>query len=379
MASKIVGIIVNGATGRIGSTQHLANALVPIRDEGGLPVGGDRIVPRLLLVGRDADKLKSVAAAYHVEHWTIDLAAALGDPDFSVFFDAAATSQRAAVLEQATAAGKHIYCEKPVARSVAEGFTLLRAIEARGLRHGAVEDKQYLPGLRKLSQVVQSGALGRIIGFRLEFGWWVFDGSDQPGQRPSWNYRAGGGLILDMVPHWRYLIENILGRIARIVSLSATAIPQRVDERGERYVVAVEDSVAALVELENGAVGTILSSWATRVRRDDLLVLQVDGTTGSASAGLHRCHVQTNAQTPRISHFNIATDVDTDYRNDWTPVEDAEPYRNPYRVGWEEFLRHIVAGTPLKSDFTAGIRDVQLAEGCIRSMQEKRWISLAQM
>jgi predicted dehydrogenase len=378
MATKVIGIILNGATGRIGSTQHLANALVPIRDEGGLVVGDDRIVPRPLLVGRDADKLASIAATHKVADWTTNLDAALGAADVAVLFDAAAPHQRAVALRKAVAAGKHIYSEKPVASSVAEGRALLRAIEARGLKHGAVEDKQYLPGLRKLAHVVRSGALGRIVSFRLEFGWWVFDGSDRPGQRPSWNYRraGGGGLILDMYPHWRYVIENIVGRIARVVSVSTTAIPERVDEQGARYAVDVEDHAATLVELENGAVGTILSSWVTRVRRDDLLVLQVDGTKGSAVAGLHRCAVQADALTPTISHFNIASDIGPDYRNDWTQAGDVGAYRNPYRVGWEDFLRHVVAGTPLKSDLAAGIRDVQLAEACNRSMTEKRWVGL---
>jgi predicted dehydrogenase len=378
MATKVIGIILNGATGRIGSTQHLANALVPIRDEGGLAVGDDRIVPRPLLVGRDADKLAAIAATHKVADWTADLDAALGTADVAVFFDAAATHQRAGALRKAVAAGKHIYSEKPVASSVAEGLALLRAIEARGLKHGAVEDKQYLPGLRKLAHVVRSGALGRIVGFRLEFGWWVFDGSDRPGQRPSWNYRraGGGGLILDMYPHWRYVIENIVGRIARVVSASTTAIRERIDEQGARYAVDVEDHAATLVELENGAVGTILSSWATRVRRDDLLVLQVDGTKGSAVAGLHRCAVQAGARTPTISHVNIASDIGADYRKDWTQAEDDGAYKNPYRVGWEDFLRHVVAGTPLKSDLAAGIRDVQLAEACNRSMKEKRWVGL---
>jgi predicted dehydrogenase len=343
MATKIIGIILNGATGRIASTQHLANALMPIRNEGGLRVNDDR---------------------------------ALRTPGYTVFFDAAATHQRAGALEKTIAAGKHVYSEKPVAPSVAEGLALLRAVEARGLKHGAVEDKQYLPGLRNLAHVVQSGALGRIVGFRLEFGWWVFDGSDQPCQRPSWNYRRAncGGLIIDMYPHWRYLIENMLGRINRIVSVSATATPERIDERSERYAVDVEDSAATLVELHNGAIGTIRSSWATRVR-DDLLVLQVDGMTGSALANTHHCYLQTSGQTPKISQLNIAGDLGGDYRGDWTPVATVGPDKNPYRIGWEEFLRHVVGGAPPKSNFVAGIRDVQLAEACHRSMKEKSWIS----
>jgi predicted dehydrogenase len=375
MATQSIGIIVNGATGRIGSTQHLANALIPIVNEGGLALGEDRLLPRLLLVGRDAGRLAAVARAHKLEDWTTDLDAALADPAYAIFFDAAATQQRVSVLQKAIAAGKHIYSEKPVAPTAAQGLALLQQANARGLKHGAVEDKVHLPGLQKLARLTTSGELGRIVGFRLEFGWWVFDGSEQACQRPSWNYRAGGGgLILDMYPHWRYILESIVGRIVRVASSEWIATPERVDERGERYAVAVEDSAATLVELEGGAFGTILSSWATRVRRDDLLTLQVDGTHGSAVAGLHRCHVQSAAQTPSIAHFSVMQDINADYRDGWSDAPLLAAYRNPYRVGWEAFLRHVAADAPWKSDFAAGIRDVAFAEACHRSMAEG-WVT----
>jgi predicted dehydrogenase len=378
MATQTIGIIVNGATGRIGSTQHLANALVPIIEEGGLALGDDRLLPRLLLAGRDATRLAAVARACNGAPWTSDLAAALADPDYAIFFDAAATQQRVAVLECAIAAGKHVYSEKPVAPTAAQGLALLDAARARGLRHGAVEDKVHLPGLAKLAALTGSGALGRIVGFRLEFGWWVFDGSDRPCQRPSWNYRAGGGgLILDMYPHWRYVIESIVGRIARVASSEWIATPERIDEQGVRYGVAVEDSAATLVELENGAFGTILSSWATRVRRDDLLTLQVDGTKGSALAGLHQCHVQSAQDTPPIAHFSVMKDIAADYCEGWRQAPPLAHYCNPYRVGWEAFLRHVATGAPLACDFAAGIRDVAFAEACHRSMREGRWIEFS--
>jgi len=377
MATRTIGIIVNGATGRIGSTQHLANALVPIIEEGGLPLGGDRLLPRLLLLGRDADRVARVAAAHGIADWSTDLDAALADPAYAVFFDAAATEQRVAVLRKAIAAGKHVYSEKPVAPSAAQALELLAEARSRALKHGVVEDKIHLPGLQKLAALTASGALGRIVGFRLEFGWWVFDGSDRPSQRPSWNYRpGGGGLILDMYPHWRYVIETIIGRIVRVASSEWTATPERIDERGERYRVAVEDSAATLVELEGGAFGTILSSWATRVRRDDLLTLQVDGTRGSAVAGLHRCHVQSMPDTPSIAHFSVMKDIGADYRAGWSEAPPLAGYRNPYRVGWERFLRHVAADAPPAADFAAGVRDVAFAEACHRSMQERTWIAL---
>ena len=378
LAVKDIGIIVNGATGRIASTQHLANALVQIRAEGGLTAGADRIVPRLLLVGRNAARLADIARMHGIKRWTTDLDEALARSDFSVFFDAAATQQRVSALTKAIAAGKHIYSEKPVAPTVTEGLALLRAARARAVKHGVVEDKIFLPGLQKLSALAASGFFSRITGFQLNFGWWVFDGADRPSQRPSWNYQrgGGGGLTLDMYPHWRYLIERIIGPIHRVVTETATAIPMRVDEAGKSYRADVDDTSFTLVELANGAVGAIVCSWATRVRRDDLLTLQVDGTGGSAIAGLHRCWTQSAADTPTIRHFNPNADIGADYRSEWKAVAGTGSYTNPYRIGWENFLRHIATDAPLMSDLSAGIRDVQLAEACNRSVAEQKWIVL---
>jgi predicted dehydrogenase len=377
MPSRTIGIIVHGATGRIAATQHLKNALTPIRAGGGLATGNDRIVPQVILVGRDKERLAAVARENGDAPWTADIDQALSDPAFTVLFDAAATPQRKTTLEKGIAAGKHIYSEKPVALSAADGRVLLAAITARGLKHGAVEDKQYLPGMCRLRALVDAGFFGRITGFRLEFGWWVFDGLDagQPCQRPSWNYRApGGGLMLDMYAHFRYLIEGLLGPVRRVVTLAATAVPERADETGERYAVDVEDQAMTLVELASGATGVIIASWATRLRGDDLITFHVDGTKGSASAGLHRCHVQPLADTPRIAASNPMVDLGIDYRARWQDAPARGPYPNPYRVGWEDFLRHVATDAPLRSSFSAGIRDVAFAEACGRSARERAWV-----
>ena len=378
MTVKEIGIILHGATGRIGATQHLANALAPIRAEGGLVSGANRIMPRLLLAGRNATRLEEIARLHGGVEWTTDVDAALAKPAYSIFFDAAATEQRVAALTKAIAAGKHIYSEKPAAPTVVEGLALLHAARARGLKTGVVEDKIYLPGLQKLRTLSADGFFGRVTGFRLEFGWWVFDGIERASQRPSWNYKraTGGGLTLDMYPHWRYVLEGILGPIRRVVTAASTAIPERRDETGAPYRVDVEDASLTLAELANGVIGSIICSWATRVRRDDLLTLQIDGTAGSAIAGLHRCWIQTAAETPLVRHFNPDRDLGIDYRADWKEVSGRGSYINSYRMGWENFLRHVADDAPLTNDFAAGVRDVQLAQACYRSLAERKWVSL---
>lgn len=384
MATQQIGIILNGATGRICRTQHMRGGLVPIRDEGGLPVGDDKIVPRMLLLGRNEERLAEVAREYGIEEWTTDMDAALADPDFSIFFDAAATHLRLDTLTRAIDAGKHIYTEKPIAPSVEQGIELMQRAEAKGLKHGAVEDKLFLPGFRKLSHLMENGFFGRVVSFKLDFGWWVFDGIEAESQRPSWNYQksGGGGLLSDMHPHWRYVIEGILGPIAHVACAAWTAQPERIDEDGKRYTVDVEDATATLLEMADGARGTITSSWATRVRSDDLVTFQIDGTGGSAVAGLRKCWAQSATDTPRIEGFNMGAGPETmdfyvDYDDQWTEVADVAAYKNPYRFGWEGFIPHVVADAPFGHTLAAGIRDVQLAEACARSSDEKAWVDMA--
>lgn len=385
MAIRELGIILNGATGRIASTQHLANALSPIIAEGGLDVGGgETVMPKLILAGRDEAKLAGLAGAHNVENWTTDLDAVLADDAYPVFFDAAATHLRLDLLHRAIDAGKHIYTEKPVAPSIKDGLAILAAGRAKGLKLGAVEDKIHSPGYRKMKKLVDDGFFGRVVNFRLDFGWWVFDGLERQANRPSWNYQksGGGGMFSDMYAHWRYVVETMMGPMRRITAAGWTAQGRRGDEGGEGYDVDVEDSCSVIVELESGAFGTITSSWAQRVIGDDLVSFQIDGTGGSAQAGMRRCRAQAAKDTPDIRGFNLGGDAGTldykiDHAADWQEMPEAGPYLNLYRAGWEQFLRHVATDAALKSDYAAGIRDVQFAEACLQSSETGVWVSMA--
>lgn len=360
----------------MGRTQHLP-ALLAMRSEGGLPLsGGGRLVPDVLLVGRNSQRLKELGQALGIDRYTTDLDAALADPDYEVFFDSALTRTRPTLLSAAVRAGKHIYAEKPVVHSAEQGLQILKEAEARGLKHGAVEDKLYLPGIKKLRHLRDSGFFGRVFKFHLEFGYWIFDGKQVPCQRSSWNYRRdqNGGLMLDIFPHWRYVVEDLLGRITALVSSAWTATPERIDERGAPYQVDVEDSGLCLVSLDNGARGSISSSWATRVRREDLFMLQIDGTGGSAVAGYHRCFAQPAALTPKTIS-SLARDPGVDHDAAWSEVPLLWEAKNSYRAAWEDFLRHVAENAPLRSDLKAGIRDVQFGELNRQSARENRWIS----
>jgi predicted dehydrogenase len=379
MHVRRIGIIMNGVTGRMGTNQHLVRSIAAIRAEGGLRLAsGERLMPEPLLVGRNAAKVEALAKAHGIERWSTDLDAALGDREWEIFFDAATTQARAALLKRAIAAGKHVYCEKPSAAALPDAIEVARLAKHAGIRHGVVQDKLFLPGLRKLKLVIDSGFLGKILSVRGEFGYWVFEGDWQPAQRPSWNYKRaeGGGIILDMLCHWRYVLDNLFGTVRAVSCLGAVHIPRRVDEDGAAYDADAEDAAYATFQLEGGVIAHINSSWCTRVRRDDLAVFHVDGTHGSAVAGLQGCWTQARVNTPKPV-WNPDVPQPIRFFDTWAEVPDNVSYPNGFRAEWELFLRH-VAGEEEKFPWNleAGARGVQLAEAGLQSWRERRWIDV---
>jgi len=371
---RAIGIIMNGVTGRMGYRQHLVRSILAIREQGGhTQPDGTVIWPEPVLVGRSAAKLEGLAAQHGLTRFTTDLDEALADETNEIYFDAQVTSARVTAIKQAIRAGKHIYTEKPTASSLAEALELAHLAEEKGIRHGVVTDKIYLPGLRKLKRLVDSGFFGRILDVRVDFGYWVFEGDWQPAQRPSWNYRAedGGGIILDMFPHWRYVLDHIIAPVKSVYAHAATHLPQRWDESGKAYAATAHDAAYAILELEGGIVAQVNSSWATRVDRTELVTFQVNGTHGSAVAGLRGCRIQHRNATPKPV-WNPDLPLTHDFRAQWTDVPDNDDFDNGFKTQWEEFLASIVDGTRYPHDLFAGAKGVQLAELGRQSAREGR-------
>jgi len=379
MAERRIGIIMNGVTGRMGMNQHLIRSIAAIRAEGGLALAdGDRLMPDPIIVGRNRAKLDALAKAHRIERVSTDLDACLVNGKDEIFFDAATTQLRAGLIRKAIAAGKHVYCEKPTADNLADALDIARLARQAGIKHGVVQDKLFLPGLRKLKMVIDSGQLGRLLSIRGEFGYWVFEGDLQPTQRPSWNYKnaEGGGIILDMLCHWRYVLDNTFAPVQAVSCLGATHIPRRKDEAGQWYDADVDDAAYATFQLEGGIVAHINSSWTTRVRRDDLVTFHVDGTHGSAVCGLTDCWVQPRVATPKPV-WNPDVPQTINFFDGWQKIPESQAYPNGFRAQWELFLRHVVGETKdYPWDLLAGAKGVQLAMAGLQSWKERRWIDL---
>ncbi|HEX3631833.1 MAG TPA: Gfo/Idh/MocA family oxidoreductase [Casimicrobiaceae bacterium] len=372
---------MNGVTGRMGTNQHLVRSICAIRAQGGVALSdGRRIMPDPILVGRNADKLEQLSREHGVARWTTDLAAALANRDDTLYFDSASTGLRPQLIEQAIAAGKHIYTEKPVAPTLAQALELCASARRAGVKHGVVQDKLWLPGLLKLRMLIDSGFFGRILSVRGEFGYWVFEGDWQPAQRPSWNYRKedDGGIIVDMLCHWRYVLDNLFGQVKSVSCIGATHIPKRWDENGRPYAATADDAAYATFEL-SGADGPVIaqinSSWTTRVRRDDLVTFHVDGTLGSAVAGLTDCWTQARANTPKPV-WNPDVPQAIDFFAGWQKMPNNRFYDNAFKVEWELFIRHLFEDTPFRWDLLEGAKGVQLAELGLKSWAERRWIDV---
>jgi predicted dehydrogenase len=378
MAVRRLGIIMHGVTGRMGYNQHLVRSILAIRDQGGISLSnGDRLVVDPIIVGRNRDKIEALAKKHNIARWSDDLDAALANKEDEIFFDAGTTLMRAGLIEQALAAGKHVYCEKPTSDDLEVAVNLAKTARASGLKHGVVQDKLFLPGLMKLKMLRDSGFFGDILSVRGEFGYWVFEGDWQKAQRPSWNYRKndGGGIILDMLCHWRYVMDNLFGEVKAVSCLGATHIPKRVDEQGNTFNCDTDDAAYATFELEGGIIAQINSSWTTRVRRDDLVTFHVDGTHGSAVAGLHKCWTQHRVNTPKPV-WNPDQPQTMNFFNDWEEVPDNWPADNGFKAQWEMFLRHVAEDAPGEYGLEAGAKGVQLAELGLKSWAERRWLDV---
>jgi len=378
MKQHILGVILNGVTGRMGTNQHLMRSIVPIIQQGGVPCGpGETILPDPILVGRNPDKLKKLSELSGVQKTTTDLDKALADSHNVIYFDAQTTDRRAEAVQKAIAAGKHIYCEKPSASNFQTALELYTQSQKAGVKNGVVQDKLWLPGLIKLRRLIENGFFGRMLSVRGEFGYWVFEGDTIPAQRPSWNYRQedGGGIILDMLCHWRYLLDNLFGGVKAVSCLGATHVPERFDEGAKPYACTAEDAAYSTFLLEGGVVAQFNSSWTVRVRRDDLLTLQVDGTKGSAVAGLRHCWLQPYGGTPRPL-WNPDVEQPIDFYEGWMQVPEQEVCDNAFKTQWELFLRHVVKDTAFPWTLLEGAKGVQLAEAGLQSWRERRWVDI---
>jgi predicted dehydrogenase len=377
---RTLRIAMNGVTGRMGYRQHLLRSILPLRDSGLVLDDGSQVDVEPILVGRNADKLAEIARQHGIEHWTTDLAAVIADPTVDVYFDAQVTSRRVEALSAAIKAGKHVYTEKPTAETLTEAVELARVAENAVVIAGVVHDKIYLPGLVKLRRLVDEGFFGRILSMRGEFGYWVFEGDGQPAQRPSWNYRAedGGGITVDMFSHWNYVMESILGKVEAVTAKAVTHIPTRWDEANQPYDATADDAAYAIFELAGGVVAQINSSWTVRVYRDELVEFQVDGTHGSAVAGLRRCVAQHRSHTPKPV-WNPDLPLTQSFRDQWLEVPDNADLDNGFKLQWEEYLRDVMAGRPHRFGLLSAARGVQLAELALRSSAEGRRMAVPEI
>ena len=383
MSTQRLGIIMHGVTGRMGMNQHLIRSIVAIRNRGGVTLSnGDKVMPDPILIGRNAEKIEALAKANGISRFGTDLDKALANKDDTVLFDAGTTQMRPTLLAKAIQAGKHVYCEKPIATNLNEAVEIARLAEKSGVKHGAVQDKLFLPGLRKLDMLRKAGFFGKMLSVRIEFGYWVFEGDLQPIQRPSWNYRKedGGGIILDMVCHWRYVLDNLFGEVQSVSCLGATHIPTRWDEANKPYECTADDAAYATFELKGHqgehVVAQVNSSWTTRVNREDLVTFHVDGTHGSAVAGLQACKAQSRVNTPRPV-WNPDVKQTMTFTDQWQEVPDTQFYDNGFKIQWEHFIRHIVENEPYRWTLPEGAKGVQLVEAALQSWQERRWVDVA--
>ena len=380
MATKRLGIIMHGVTGRMGYNQHLVRSICAIRDAGRRRACERRPRDARSDPGRpqrgEARRDRRSGTASRAT--TTDLDAALANTDDTVFFDAGSTQMRADLLSKAIDAGKDVYCEKPIADTLADAIKVAKLARSRGIKNGVVQDKLFLPGLRKMKLLKDAGFFGRMLSVRGEFGYWVFEGDLQPIQRPSWNYRKadGGGIILDMLCHWRYVLDNLFGEVKAVSCLGVTHIPRAHRRSGQA--------------LHGRCRRCRLCDVRARGRRDraDQLVL-VRAREARRSRHLPgRRHARLGGRRPHAllhpasrehaaSGLESGRAADDELQRAVGGSAGHQAYDNGFKLQWEDFIRHVVRGSALdvRSARKASRACSSPSSGC-KSWAERRWLDV---
>ena len=377
--SHSVGIIMNGVTGRMGLNQHLRRSIAAIIREDGISIGNaERIVPRPLLVGRNAAKLEALAREFGGLPYTTQLDTALADPAYSIYFDAQTTAQRFEAVSKAIAARKHVYCEKPVAETLEKSLQLYRMAESAAIKHGVVQDKLWLPGLVKLQRLRDMGFFGRILAVRGEFGYWVFEGDTIPSQRPSWNYRRedGGGIILDMFCHWRYILDNLFAPVKAVSCRGATHIAGAVGTRMASLMPA-RPKIRLTPPSSSKAASWRRSTLPGACEFAAMTCLPFRWTAPKARRWRDYVTVGFSLMAQRRVPYGIRTSpARSIISTGWQKVPEQEVYENAFKRQWELFLRHVVKDEPFRWNLLEGAKGLQLAEKGLESWCKRAWVDV---
>jgi len=334
------------------------------------------------LGGRSPAGLEAAVRRYGFEYGTTDWRRLVEDPRIDLFINCAPNDTHAEPCLRAVQAGKHLLCEKPLARDAREAKRMWDGVRRKRIVHQVSYNYRFVPAVRLAREMIQAGDLGEIIHFRTRY---ADDTLSDPAAPHSWRQekrRAGSGAVGDIASHALDLGRFLIGELKSLSGMSRIVVPRRPARAGSRQTkpVDVEDLYVGAIEFANGAMGTLEVSMFCPGRKN-YLTFEVNGTRGSVSFNLERLNelevfrVEAAGRRDRGFKTVLVTDGDHPYGGRWWPPG--------HIIGWEHAfvhqLHHLVraiAGEttvpPLAADFRDGYLDAVLCDALVEAARTGR-------
>jgi predicted dehydrogenase len=336
-------------------------------------------IPKLVaIIGRNEGAVKEAALRYGYDTYYTDWHRVLNDDRIQLFDNGGSNDIHAEPCILAAQAGKHILCEKPLARTAKEAASMLEAVTKAGIKHMTAFNYRFVPAIRQIKNIIESGSLGEIYHFRAVYlQEWIADPDFPMVWRLDKN-TAGSGALGDLGSHIIDLARFLVGEPRRVSAMTKTFIKSRPTGEGSEFgEVTVDDAFGALVEFENGAIGSLEASRFCPGRKN-FNSFEINGSKGSIQFDLERLNefnVFWKEESPKETqgfHNVIVTESFHPYMKNWWP--------QGHIIGWEHSFVHEIAHLlnaivndqpvgPYGATFEDGYRNAVICDAILKSAQ----------
>jgi predicted dehydrogenase len=343
-------------------------------------------IPKLVAVaGRNEDAVKQAAARYGYAKYYTDWRDLIADDDVQLFDNGGPNNAHAEPCIAAARAGKHILCEKPLARTAEEAHGMLEAVTKAGVKHAVAFNYRFVPAIRQARMLIESGALGQIYHFRAVYlQEWIMPHYGTPHIWRLDKSVAGSGALGDLGAHIIDLGRFLVGEIKSVSAMARTFIPERPGSDGKMKTVDVDDAFVAAVEFENGAIGTIEATRFAGGHKNSNC-FEVNGEKGSIRFNLERMNemevfwVGEEPKETQGFHSVLVSEGYHPFWSNWWP--------HGHIIGWEHTFVHEIhhlldaivndkSIAPYGADFLDGYKNAVICDGILESARSRRQVDL---
>lgn len=343
-------------------------------------------IPRLVgIAGRDESAVAEAAQRYGYAGYYTDWRDMMTNDDIHVFDNGGPNNVHADPCIAAAEAGKHVFCEKPLARTAEEAKSMLDAVQKADVKHMVAFNYRFVPALVQARQLIESGALGRIFHYRAVYlQEWIIDPNFPKIWRLDKNV-AGSGALGDLGAHIIDLARYLIGEPNRVMGLTQTFVKERPLPDGDGTgTVDVDDAFVALLEFENGALGTVESSRFCQGRKNHQ-VLEINGEKGSIKFNLERLNelevywADEEPASTRGFHQVLVSEPHHPYWENWWPQGHIIGWEHTFVHEFHHFFDAIVNDKPVApygATFEDGYRNAVICDAILESAATGRMVDI---